>query len=103
MTPPPHLQVKCPVVREIILGEVPAHYMAQIQLLLLITGLEVADFVELKGPEEFQIVEVKKDPEWWNTHEAALRAFHTKLHECIENPELAPRPRKKKKPKFDFG
>jgi len=99
------IEVKCPVTREIVLGEVPRHYMAQIQTLLHITKLEVCDFVEMKGPNEFQIVEVKRDLDWFATHESELRKFHTKLHEAIENPELAPRPRKRKAKvhAFDFG
>ena len=99
------VEVKCPVTREIVPGEIPRQYMAQVQQLMHITGLEVADFVEMKGPEEFQIVEVKRDPDWWNTHEKKLREFHARLTECLEDPTLAPKPRrrKKKKPDFDFG
>ena len=99
------IEVKCPVTREIILGEVPRHYVAQIQTLLHITKLDVCDYVEMKGPNEFQIVPVKRDPDWFATHGSELRKFHTKLQEAIANPELAPRPRKRKAKAhaFDFG
>lgn len=99
------IEVKCPVTRPIVLGEVPRHYMAQMQQLLHITGLQVCDFVEMKGPEEFQIVEVKRDSDWWRENKDKLQAFHKRLEECFEDPSLAPRPRKRKKkaPKFDFG
>lgn len=87
------------------LGDVPRHYVAQIQQLLFITGLQVCDYVEMKGPEEFQIVEVKRDPDWFKTHGTTLRNFHTKLCDCRKDPSLAPRPKKRKKkpPKYDFG
>lgn len=96
------IEVKCPVMREIILGEVPRMYIDQIQMLLHITGLEVADFIEMKGAEEFQIVEVKKDPSWWIDNKENLHTFHQRLTDCKADPTLCPRP-KKRKPRFDFG
>lgn len=95
------IEVKCPVVREIIPGEVPAHYMDQIQMLLHITGLKVADFIEMKG-SEFHIVEVNKDPRWWGKNREALHTFHQQMQECRLDPTLCPRP-KKRKPRFDFA
>ena len=99
------VEVKCPVTRPIVLGEIPRHYMAQVQQLLHITGLPVCDFVEMKGPEEFQIVEIKKDIGWWTENQPKLHAFHKRVEECFADPSLAPKPRKRKKkaPIFDFG
>lgn len=96
------IEVKCPVVREIIPGEVPAHYMDQIQMLLHITELKVADFIEMKGTTEFHVVEVKKDPKWWSKNKEALHLFYLQLQECRQDPTLCPRP-KKRKPRFDFA
>ena len=96
------IEVKCPVTREVVLGDVPGHYIDQIQMLLHITQLNVADYIEMKGAEEFQIVEVKKDRQWWNRNKDAIEQFHARLTECKIDPTLCPRP-KKRKPRFDFG
>ena len=99
------LEVKCPVTRELIQGDVPIHYYHQVQLLLFITKLDYADYVEMKGPEEFQIVEVVRDPEWYTKHEDTLLKFHERLMSCHEDPSCLPKPKKRKKAKpiFDFG
>jgi len=96
------VEVKCPVKRKIIYGEVPHMYYHQIQLLLFVTGLQHADFVELGGSDEFHICPIIKDENWFVHNKAALETFHKRLLECQKFPELAPRP-KKRKNKFDFG
>lgn len=64
------IEIKCPYTRAIT-GVVPRSYLTQMQLLMLVGGLEVCDFVEFKPPElvggdgEFLITQVARDPEWW--------------------------------------
>jgi len=66
------VEIKCPPMRQIVAGEVPRHYLPQLQLCMQILDLEEADFIEYKPaetnwpkPEEFQVINVKRDPEWW--------------------------------------
>lgn len=41
------VEVKCPVKRKIEPGKVPAHYRSQIELLMHLTGIRMADFVQM--------------------------------------------------------
>lgn len=78
--PPRLLEVKCPVTRKIIPGQVPPQYRHQIQLGLEIFDLEEADFVQYKPavddqPAVLDIVTVKREPEWLAKHSPKLAAF----------------------------
>ena len=59
------VEIKCPMSREIGNGEVPVHYMPQLQMCMEILDLEEADFIQYKPaetnwprPEEFTVVNV---------------------------------------------
>lgn len=60
------LEIKCPLTRKIE-PKVPKYYLPQIQLLLEILDFEECDFVQYKPgpPEEFVVVRVKRDREWF--------------------------------------
>jgi hypothetical protein len=70
------VEIKCPLTRKIE-PKVPKHYWPQVQLQLEITDLEECDFVQfrpariedgvLRSPEEFVVVRVTRDREWF-TH-----------------------------------
>ena len=74
------LEVKCPKSRKIVHGEVPHHYLAQVLLNLEICNLELAHFIEyIPGNSddsyEINIVEVKRDREWFKEKLPVMRAF----------------------------
>jgi putative phage-type endonuclease len=76
------LEIKCPLSRKI-KPEVPSYYMPQIQLLLEIMDLEVCDFVQYKeSPEEFVVVEVPRDREWFAKYLPIMKAFWDRVLEC---------------------
>lgn len=65
------IEIKCPLTRKIE-AKVPKHYLPQIQLLLEITDLDECDFIQYRPagekPEEFVIVRVQRDREWFARH-----------------------------------
>ena len=74
------IEVKCPYKRKIVMGEVPSHYLAQVLLNLEICDLEIAHFIEYipgNSDNDFQIniVEVKRDREWFAKRLPEMRAF----------------------------
>lgn len=78
--PPRLLEVKCPVTRKIIPGQVPSQYQHQIQLGLEIFDLEEADFVQFKPetngqPAVLDIVTIKREPGWLTRHSHKFSAF----------------------------
>ena len=89
---------------------VPEHYMPQLQLCMEILDLEEADFIQYKPaetnwprPEEFVVVNVKRDSEWFKTYLPVMREFWDKvlyfrehLDELPKPEEKVKRPRKKK-------
>jgi putative phage-type endonuclease len=70
------LEIKCPLSRKI-KPEVPGYYLPQIQLLLEIMDLEMCDFVQYKTgpPEEFVVVEVPRDREWFAKYLPVMKDF----------------------------
>ena len=97
------VEIKCPPMRQIVPGEVPRHYLPQLQLCMQILDLEEADFIEYKPaetnwpkPEEFQVINVKRDPEWWKTNLPIMRAFWDKVLYYREHLDELPKPKEKK-------
>ena len=97
------VEIKCPPMRQIVPGEVPRHYLPQLQLCMQILDLEEADFIEYKPaetnwpkPEEFQVINVKRDPEWWKTNLPIMRAFWDKVLYYREHLDELPKPNEKK-------
>jgi len=101
------IEIKCPMSRKI-LPEVPEHYMPQLQLCMEILDLEEADFIQYKPaefnwprPEEFVVVNVKRDREWFKTYLPVMREFWDKVlyhrEHGIEEPEVKPKQTRKKK------
>ena len=76
------LEIKCPLSRKI-KPEVPGYYLPQIQLLLEIMDLEMCDFVQYKEgpPEEFVVVEVPRDREWFAKYLPVMKAFWDRVLE----------------------
>jgi putative phage-type endonuclease len=74
------LEVKCPLRRKIVHGEVPHHYLAQVLLNLEICDLELAHFIEFvpgnsDDSYEINIVEVKRDREWFKEKMPIMKEF----------------------------
>jgi putative phage-type endonuclease len=85
------IEIKCPLSRKIE-AKVPKHYLPQVQLQLEITDLEECDFIQYRPeemttethdgetltrvtkPEEYVVVRVKRDREWFATHLPAMKA-----------------------------
>tara|TARA_B100001758_G_C18375048_1_gene593743 strand:- start:321 stop:1298 length:978 start_codon:yes stop_codon:yes gene_type:complete len=61
------LEVKCPLMRTIIPGVVPAYYLPQVQIVMECTNLEVAHFIQYKPPpnEVFDVTIVPRDRNWF--------------------------------------
>lgn len=95
------VEVKCPYSRKqeridaVSNGEVPRMYMPQIQLVMEITKLDLAHYVEyypatvkyapskrtpaMHIKEEIFVVEVHRDPEWFQHHFPIIKNFHNDL------------------------
>ena len=89
--------------RAIIPGEVPEHYMPQLQLCMEILDLESADFIQYKPaatnwpkPEEFDVVNVPRDREWFKTYLPVMKEFWDKVLYFREHIDELPAPKLKK-------
>jgi len=74
------LEVKCPLTRKIVPGEVPHHYLAQVLINLEVCNLEIAHFIEFvpgKSDSDYQIniVTVHRDREWFAEKLSILKEF----------------------------
>lgn len=73
------LEIKCPRakthIRTIVADEVPAHYMAQLQAGLLVSGREWIDFVSFCGGLPLWPKRVLPDPRWQEAIVAAVAGF----------------------------
>lgn len=66
------IEIKCPF-RRIIGHSIPVYYLAQLQCQLEITGCQSMHFVQYKPASlmtrgVFDIMEVERNPSWWNHH-----------------------------------
>lgn len=83
------LEVKCPLKRKIVMGEVPHHYLSQILLNLEICDLELGHFIEyIPGNSDddytINIVDVKRDREWFARELPKMKAFWDNVVESRE-------------------
>ena len=101
------LEVKCPIKRKIVMGEVPHHYLSQVLLNLEICDLELAHFIEfIPGNSdsnfEMNVVEVHRDREWFTKELPKMKDFwdsivkyreegiktHPKYKERVKRPRI---------------
>ena len=97
------LEVKCPLKRKIVMGEVPHHYLSQVLLNLEICDLEIAHFIEFipgNSDDDFvmNVVEVKRDHEWFSKELPKIKEFwdsviHYRKEGITKHPKYRP-PRK---------
>jgi putative phage-type endonuclease len=74
------LEVKCPLRRKIVHGEVPHHYLSQVLLNLEICNLDIAHFIEFvpgnsDNDYEINIVEIKRDHDWFKRKMPVMKEF----------------------------
>jgi putative phage-type endonuclease len=74
------LEVKCPLKRKIVMGEVPEHYLSQVLLNLEICDLEMGHFIEFipgNSDNDFvmNVVEVKRNREWFSKELPKMKEF----------------------------
>jgi putative phage-type endonuclease len=100
------LEVKCPLRRKIVHGEVPHHYISQVLLNLEICDLELAHFIEFvpgNSDDDFEIniVEVHRDREWFKNNFIKMKQFWDSVVDNRTNgikESLIPKKRKKAEP-----
>jgi putative phage-type endonuclease len=104
------VEIKCPLRRKIVPGEVPRHYLPQIMLCMEIMDVESCFFVQYQphevtwpAPEVFDVTIVKRDREWFKKYLPVMKEFWDRvlyfrehLDECPKEKEKVKRPRKKK-------
>jgi putative phage-type endonuclease len=83
------VEIKCPLTRKIE-PKVPKHYLPQVQLQLEITDLEECDFVQYRPatdgrPEEFVVVRVKRDREWFSKNLPIMQAIWDRIERGRKN------------------
>lgn len=76
------IEVKCPLIRKIIPGEIPAHYKAQILMNMEICDLDKGVFIEYKpahmtedGNYILNVVHIDRDREWFESIFPTLKTF----------------------------
>lgn len=75
------VEVKCPLYRKIVMGEIPEHYIAQIKMNMEIANLDKAVFIEYKpsvitgGDIELNVVHFDREPDWFNNIFPKLENF----------------------------
>jgi hypothetical protein len=86
------VEIKCPWRRQIVPGEVPHHYLPQIQCQLHVCDLDIAYFVEWQpahlsdtNTEVINIVPVPRDTAWLERHYDELKGFYDELMEERRN------------------
>lgn len=87
------IEIKCPRAKThlatILADEVPAHYMAQLQCGLLVSGREWIDFVSFVGGMPLWRKRVYPDTAWFAAIEEAVTTFETNAARMVADYETA--------------
>lgn len=82
------VEIKCPLRRKIIPGEVPHHYYPQIQVQMEVCNVDLCYFIQYKpgfmnddGKPFIDIVVVERDRAWFEARKNTLLGFYTELME----------------------
>ena len=94
------VEVKCPVSRQIIPGVVPKHYQSQIELLMHIAQIEVADFVQMGTNQgAFDITACRRTEGYYESVKGKINKFLEMLKEVrADNAAISKYERKRKSP-----
>lgn len=93
------IEVKCPFRRKVVPGEIPRHYIDQVEFQLACTGLDLVHFVQfvpggIARRGVLDITQKYRDPEWWDRNLNTLHDFWRDVVQYWEqNPGKQP-PRK---------
>ena len=93
-------QLKCPVSRVIVPGEVPRHYLPQLQISMYLLNLQEADFFEWTQGQT-NLVRVKRDQPYIDAMLEKLQDFYDQWQNMKKEGRKPKRKRTKKKD-FDF-
>jgi putative phage-type endonuclease len=81
------VEIKCPMRRKIIPGEIPHHYYPQVQIQMEVLNLDFCYFIQYKpailsetGSPFVDIVVIERDVRWFETHKPALEQFLVELN-----------------------
>lgn len=106
------LEIKCPLSRKIIPGEIPEMYMCQVQFQLEICDIDICHFIQFRPGSLTQrgivdITEVHRDPAWWEANYLELHQTWRQIVEFWAQPgAYDPRPdgsQPRKTPPFHDG
>ncbi len=97
LTPP---QLKCPVSRLIVPGEVPRHYLPQLQISMYILDLQEADYFEWTQGQT-NLVRVKRDQPYIDAMLEKLQDFYDQW-QTMKQEGRKPKRRRAQKKDFDF-
>ena len=93
------VEIKCPLRRTIVPGQVPHHYWPQVQVQLQVCDLDSCIFVQYRpahlnpdGRHVLDIVVVERDDAWFAANLASLKSFHAEYMAALETyvPEPPP-------------
>ena len=87
------IEIKCPLKRPIVPGEVPEHYLPQVQLSMEVLDLEICHFIQYKprsitypDPPVFDITPVQRDRQWFADALPKLESFRAELLAGVKLP-----------------
>ncbi len=76
------VEIKCPLKRDIVPGEIPHHYWPQVQVQMEVCNVDQTIFVQYKpafltqnGKPFVDIVVIERDRRWFETNVGTMRAF----------------------------
>lgn len=94
------IECKCPYSRTIRPGEVPAHYMDQVQTQLFVSQLKKAAFVQWNTFQDvFDVTYVDYDEDWYEDNVGKMYAFYEQMQEVKKDPTKIVKYERKKKRK----
>ena len=88
------IEIKCPYLRTIVPGQVPKHYMPQLQFSMEVLNLEVAHFVQYRPyksifePMELDVTIVDRDRSWFQNFLPQFQGFIHDLEYIKANPDM---------------
>lgn len=94
------IECKCPYSRTIRPGEVPAHYMDQVQTQLFVSKLRKSAFVQWNTFQDvFDVTYIDYDEDWYEDNVGKLYSFYEQMQEVKKDPTKIVKYERKKKRK----
>lgn len=97
------IEIKCPLSREIVPGQIPHHYFPQVQVQMEVCDLDTTIFIQYRPAEitkdnvpVLDIVEIQRDKTWFHEHVHLLKTFFdeyvSKKATFVPTPVTSPAP-----------